>query len=557
MLFAVAATFMVLNFLKRQVLGSMTNNLQISAEEYELNKLEIAKTKLMPLLKIGTSFTAKDFDIEQLFSLEFEFVHFPEVPMSKSYFELRAKFIKCSNLSDDLLQKYYIDKNLFHVLGYYCVDLAKLEKDLLKIYQDNNYQLAPPLKISHFWRDSMFIKIYPCNPDQNSKCGKVTEAQRDEALKNHDFSIALASFSTLVNLEDYANPLKFRGVRVEKVLDLRKDSSIHVNSSILPTYIKDEFDFPFSSNTSGTFSSDVKSVRENKNKNIPLSCTDNFRQLFDCPFYYENRINVNERDDVIKINRIERKFKTLSELVSSIGGLYSGIWLGITLFYSLLFEGIGNQKITEKIFGLKESISCMYKKTLRLKSKGIDGKRYLVSPRVFKAARTVIDETLDVYSLVQQLTLLKMLLCFAFNDRPQTSGPSSALQLKLAEKTDADEKDDQDQSSSFEQKDDQDTNPSPHDNIFFKENPFEYKEPPNNLSNDESSPNKTQEQTKENPIIKLMQVDSGNPDLRELFQIAISNYQSELFTEGEAVFEKDANPPPTVMSLNDLNMKFL
>lgn len=559
--FLSAAFYMVIDFQKRKVLGSMSNTLQIAVEEYDNNKMDVAKSKLMPLIKPGAFWNDKVFDPEQIYSLEFEYLFYHEHAINSGGHQeatnYTTKFTNCSRLSDHILRKYYIDRSLFKIDLYYCVDVEKIEDAHAALYRNNGYKFVPPLTISHSKSNTLKVKVLPCNRDLNAKCAQLNETRRDQFLTgtNSADHFSIVSVMTLVNLENYENPLRFSIVGGDRAVRLTKSGGYRFATSLSPTYIKDELGFPFSKNISGSFASKTETTLPAVGGFIPLTCSEaTKRDAKLCPSYYENNININEDKGIVKLISIQRKFKTLSEVVSEIGGMYSGIWLGVSFIYSLLFEGVGKYNIVEKMFGLKEAIICFCIKRLTRRSMGIDGSSYLVTPRVFKAAKAVIEESLDVYSLVQQLALLKLFLNFAFNKESKKSGLRKLLQLKLAEISDHEMNDLTSALPNHELDMNRDSDPNAGNNIFFKEDPFEDKDPP--FSSLKSKHHQVP-QVKTPPEPKDTKHSDCCARLREYLQIAISNHQAKLSAEGERVLEEDDDSAPSIMNLNALNTRLL
>ena len=108
--------------------------------------------------------------------------------------------------------------------------------------------------------------------------------------------------------------------------------------------------------------------------------------------------------------------------------------LVFTLSYNLFFKKVTNVAkldVAKTIFKLKvgSSIWC-YRKSKTL----ADEKQEKQEKQDLNTALELVDECLDVYSLVRELCLLKMLLNYAVDKKTQDSVPLSLCRLRQLEK---------------------------------------------------------------------------------------------------------------------------
>lgn len=155
---------------------------------------------------------------------------------------------------------------------------------------------------------------------------------------------------------------------------------------------------------------------------VPLKCTTAHFSNHSCNSYYA----------VLSFPRKEasitqRKFMSFTDLLSSVGGVYSSIWLLTSLLFSQFFSSAVNFNIVERVFSLKKGTkwSCLKKKR---RFELVGGESHLKpSEKNFQSAVEVVEECLDVYSIVRQLTVLRVLTSFLLDSKSHKLCPTTVL----------------------------------------------------------------------------------------------------------------------------------
>ena len=270
------------------------------------------------------------------------------------------------------------------------------------------------------------VRILPCISDNNVDCANLTPDSRKEAIRNRDFALNVGNFDLAVNIENLTKPVQPHELLSEKALYAKGDETFNYQQQMVTTYIEDLFGFPFKNRNLTSYVSMFNTNFFERDSEIKTSCS--FKEVdtqsTTCPPYFVLEMRQNPKKIV---ELIQRKYLTPIELISNIGGFYTAIWLAFTLSYKLFFSSIIKYKMVERMFGfvVHSRFSCCRNSKSRFSATTAA----LFNPAVenYNSALKVLDGCLDVYSLVQQLTLLRIILDFMLEPRAKELGPSTAL----------------------------------------------------------------------------------------------------------------------------------
>lgn len=128
---------------------------------------------------------------------------------------------------------------------------------------------------------------------------------------------------------------------------------------------------------------------------------------------------------------VHRHYETAIEVLSTIGGFYTSVWLVISMSLNKLFNyfsKLTRRDLTFKVFKVKKfTTGCCLKKNFNTENSKFKREAY-------KAARTMIQEALDVKNLIEQLCLLKTLVSFFLSPESQELAASYCLSNKIRER---------------------------------------------------------------------------------------------------------------------------
>ena len=418
------AIYKLWDFFQQKVMSIVIKTAQSEAV-YEINMRE---NRLFPIFEPFN---------EQYFSFRMQIVNYAKSKDGKLVeYEINLPFVRCITLSNSLFDKYYKldNQNSARILKNmrdlnYCIDAEYLEDELAKVQEQ--YQLEKISDVvlrvtvdASFSKDSgrFVIGVFPCNSDKHATCASLTEAEKTKAMQSSSFGGRIQYIEPLVNPENTTSPVQYSQIANSKMFFPKANESLYVQDAYQVNYIEDERGFPFSKKRAARYVTKSMTDSFSLSEAVPLKCTTAQFSNNSCNPYYA----------VMSIPRKEasitqRKFMSFTDLLSSVGGFYSSIWLMTSLLFSQFFSSAVNFNIVERVFSLKKGTkwSCLKKKR---RFELVGGENHLKpSEKNFQSAVEVVEECLDIYSLVRQLTVLRVLTSFLLDSKSQKLCPTTVL----------------------------------------------------------------------------------------------------------------------------------
>jgi hypothetical protein len=257
------------------------------------------------------------------------------------------------------------------------------------------------------------LSIYPCSRD--TSCVDYTYIQAARLVLNYQ--------DIQIDLDDKSNPL-VRGAigSSTEELTLNIYQSVVADRSLRLVEIVDSKGFPF-----GTKVSDRILTVEGSESNLrarfvsPHVCDRAIFGTDDCtPYGAYNYMMINT------YTSYERTFRSFLSAFSEVGGFYSSVILVLQIIYTLINSSDQQDHMVQYLYGIRRQpqsmkyyFMCCQKK---YRDQGTpksteDNERYtFVSTDIYKTAVETIDKGLDAVSLSKDITCLKFLLSYLFNE---------------------------------------------------------------------------------------------------------------------------------------------
>ena len=223
---------------------------------------------------------------------------------------------------------------------------------------------------------------------------------------------------------------------MDSLLEITLDEYYYTvtNPEFQITDIEDERGFPFTTEVKHRFGDQLNwesYVSVKQEKPINLTCTAAQRQqILSCLPYMRTQFEQQTKFDQ---TLIKRQLISMTEVFSKVGGLYTTIMLFVTFIYKQVFRRVRNfakMSLAKKVFDVKvPSRGCCKRKDRDPEI----AKQEIREIQELRASMKMVDECLDVYTLVREICLLKMLLSFAIDKQTQELIPKNLCQLKLLE----------------------------------------------------------------------------------------------------------------------------
>lgn len=138
--------------------------------------------------------------------------------------------------------------------------------------------------------------------------------------------------------------------------------------------------------------------------------------------------------------RHDRTFKSLIDVLSQTGGIFSIVMLVIGIFYGLANRGSEEAYIVEKVYGIKrrpQSLRyylCCHKK--KYEDQGVieaSDRNAYVSSEVFDKAAARVSNNLDLVTIAKELDCIKFIIHYLMEDYQRRLVTLAALQHDLSE----------------------------------------------------------------------------------------------------------------------------
>ena len=345
-----------------------------------------------------------------------------------------APMVPCKNLSLELFLKYYplkdgadyYEENSKFIL---CVDFRKVEKELAK-------NGTKPFVLLE--GEEATIKFYPCDPKISKNCTSLTEETRAEMFTYLDLNLLYIGRQLYTN--NFEDPVRYHHVEKHHSFYLKANEMQVMTSEIGAALVEDHFGWPYRALNSSTYLTVERLKQHTKAvEDQDLFCTKQQRLSNDaedeCFEYVKINLSLGSRKE---LQVYSRRFKTLLDIIGAIGGFKTIIWLLASFSYQFWSGIVCRYTISKKVFGVQSSPfdwCCLRKK------KEVDMSEFLRDPNVkvelsassplVASAIESVDQFLDVYWLVGQLALLRILVSCMIDGRTQALGPKAMLCLRF------------------------------------------------------------------------------------------------------------------------------
>ena len=425
----VYALLQVLEFSSFDLHGSISSNIRVKSNP----PVDFKTHRILPIItSLNTTFSAND--LLKYYSAQLV-VNLGEKDKQEKRVTgvLTAMYVPCDTLSQDYLRMYYPsemikDPLLTSILNRtLCADVASFDKNFedWKVNNDLSEDLYPRLNSTGSYQ----VRILPCVETGRNKCANPRDRFSPidkNAYRNKDMALTVGNFDPSVQIENFSKPVQNHELLNEKTLYAKDDETITYQQHIVVTYIEDEFGFPMKGRNRTSYVNRYNSNSFSKDTSIPSFCKQSEVDTFStsCPPYFILDTKQNPKK-IVEV--LQRKYVTPIEVLSNIGGFYTAIWLAFTILYSLLFSKYVKFNMVEQMFGFQRHsrLNCCKKSKFRFTA--TESAVFHPTAANYKSALKVLDDCLDVYSLVRQLTLLRMLLDFVLEPKAKELGPSTAL----------------------------------------------------------------------------------------------------------------------------------
>ena len=155
------------------------------------------------------------------------------------------------------------------------------------------------------------------------------------------------------------------------------------------------------------------------------------RKRGECQSYFSFVLGYQQRKEITSITR---RFQTLQELISGIGGFYSSIWVVLSLFFRISYRNLGKRVILQRIFNLGKNQNPNRLERGRGNKTAVERaieETVLQSKSGKAAAEALVEEYLDIYALTRELMLLRMLMQYLLDPKTQAAAPALLLLQKI------------------------------------------------------------------------------------------------------------------------------
>lgn len=431
-LVAVQAYFQLMNYLTMQVESASRDMVYFKTEA-----LDYRETRFVPVLYVNFSpfntpsgMAAR---LEDLFYLEISLFFNIEMTDGTIYIALvSTSMVQCSQLPASVNERFYginptdlrqSDTPRQYIA--YCVNGTDAESKLAELLSEYSTHATSKL-------NSTRVNIFPCDPSLSTVCSSVDDRTRTVNILMQKMKLGFPNF--LVDFANSNNPaVQLPQFKLTRTFELDEKYQTYFSNEFYTVLVEDDRGFPHQRSMSKKFwevmDQDIEDKRSGQKEEPPTSCTSEQREETSCRPYatMDFGIHLSDKQWVVR-----RRLKHFTEALSNIGGFYSVCMLIVTLVHKLACRtlvSVARRKLIGHTFGVKKITSGW----LCCRKSGKDhgspqGLR--TNYAQYKAAKRMVEESLDVYSLVRQLCLLKALLGFMVDKTTQEQVPSCLMRIE-------------------------------------------------------------------------------------------------------------------------------
>lgn len=339
----------------------------------------------------------------------------------RKYISLNSEMVQCSKLSNsEFYETYGYANNATSTINH-TRSLCVNKTDIDTRFRENDEIYGLEKKIYR-----LNVEVWPCDPELKSECRELNESNRNQILDRSDLQ-----FNFLRHSLDFTDKEPFKKVAFSKELfHPSVEASKGITYSTKKFEIKDEIDFASArgKQTQSFLYSLESGIRKEQNfvNKVPqLSCTLEQRENKSCNAYYS--LNIFGPSFGKPKTIVTRKYMNFFGVVAQIGGFYSALWGVLSFLYRMVFKVIlekDNHKLAARVFkaGRPKTVCCRK----RTQTENLEVEKSF-------AARELVDEALDVRSVIRQYCVLKALLSLVLNDQDRSLAIDCTLAQSMAQ----------------------------------------------------------------------------------------------------------------------------
>ena len=427
---SLVAYFFVVLYVTFEIWGLFMANVKTtSSKNFHLSSkvgIDVQSSKLLPIVSAIQSEDPSILPIPlfDIFNVRIRFMFSGFRANSKDKIQpVDVYFRPCSELQKADFDKYYtstLEAEAQSMLPkLYCVDIPTLEQKI----KDSSKKFGLNSSSVPVFSDDVgyILDIFPCNPAVGAKCKTLTDPERKKLFAGK-YAVAISTLEPSVNSNDFSEPVKYSILNTNKKIFPQTTFTLEYEEEMMVNYINDQSQFSSSASEKMRYVTKASKFEYFYEAPVPITCAVATIDNNTCKPYSRIIVAPNTRNEA---SETLRKFKTIIETASNIGGFYTAVWATLTVTYALILPKLGKKELVKDIF-----IGGNEKKGDTTKIR--DPEHILEENRKLAAVK-VLDECLDVYTLVRQFMLLRVLLDYLLDPRSQKLGLMMAMNNHLNE----------------------------------------------------------------------------------------------------------------------------